>query len=257
VAATLLAALALLAAVRPDRAIAQAMGEYGRAGTHIDRSTPSPAPRVPKATPVPKAPSAGSTTTQAHLIRAKHTAETAREPRAEGPATWSEAWFANHALVRGQIEAMVQTITASMIGERYPLPRGGGFRCTQPSGAGAGDDPAWAMRCTGTEAGSQRENDFNVITPGTAPVLERVHWIVVAPQATHPEAWRSFYRDLTDSLTRVMGTPSWAADHMSARWNWNGTETTARIHEVSAHSESLEVTCLSDRLAEPRRSSAP
>jgi len=251
--AALAAAIALFAIAHPCVALAQAMGEYGRAGTQIHTSSKAPVPRVPKAAP------AGSPTTEgAHLIQAKHTGEPSRESHTQGPPIWSEAWFTNHALVRGQVVAMVQAITASMIGESYPLPRGGGFRCTQPSGAGGqGDGPAWAMRCTGSDVGGQRENDFNVITPGTAPVLERVRWIVVAPASSHTEAWRGFYKELTDSLTRALGPASWSADHMSARWDSNVAETTARLHGVPTHPESLEVTCLSDRLAEPRRSAAP
>jgi len=251
--ATLAAGFALLAIAHPRASLAQAMGEYGRAGTQVHTSSRSPVPRVPKAAP------AGSSTTEgAHLIRAKHAAESGHGSHPQGPPLWTETWFSNRALVRGQIQAMVEAITASMIGERYPLPRGGGFRCTQPGGRGDPDAPPWAMRCVGTDVGSQRENDFSVVAPGTAPVLERVRWIVVAPAPTHSEAWRPFCAELTDSITRVMGSPSWtASDHSGARWNWNGAETTLRFHGVAAHSESLEVTCLSDRLAEPRRSAAP
>lgn len=243
----------------PRAAQAQAMGEYGRAGTHIDKSSPAPAPHVPKATAVPKAAPAGVKTTEgAHLIQAKHTGESEHDSHAQGPPLWSEAWFSNRGLVREQVRSMVGAITASMVGESYPLSRGGGFRCTQPSGAGAGGASSWAMRCTGLEIGGQRENDFNVITPGAAPVLERVRWLVVAPASSRGEQWHNFYSELTDSLTRAMGQPSWtAADHSSVRWSWNGAETTALIHGGTAHVESLEITCLSNRLAETRRSAAP
>ena len=249
---TLLAVLSLGEAAHPRTARAQAMGEYGRAGTQVHTSSRSPVPRVPKAA------AAGSSSTQgAHLIRAQHTAA-ASESHAQGPPIWSEAWFSNRALVRGQIQEMVQSITASMIGERYPLPRGGGYRCTQPTGGAEtnGDGRSWAMRCVGSEVGGQRENDFSVLAPGTAPVLERVRWLVVA--SGRPEAWHGFYQELTDSLTRAIGPPSWAAaDHAGVRWNGNGSEITARLHGTSAYAESLEVTCVSDRLAETRRSAAP
>jgi len=241
----------------PRTVQAQAMGEYGRAGTHIEKSSPAPAPHVPKAAAVPKAAPAGVKTTDgAHLIQAKHAGE--HDSHAQGPPLWSEAWFSNRGLVREQVRAMVGAITESMVGESYPLSRGGGFRCTQPNAAADGGAPSWAMRCTGSEIGGQRENDFNVITPGTAPVLERVRWLVVAPASARGEQWRSFYTELTDSLTRAMGQPSWtAADHSSVRWSWNGSETTTHFHGGTSHAESLEVTCLSNRLAETRRSAAP
>ena len=225
--------LASAAAARPS------IFEYWKAGTHTNKSSGSRTPR--------KSPSAES---GPRTVRAAEAASVARPSR---PSAWTAAWFSDRDLVRRQLVAMEEAISVPMIGERYPLPRGGGFRCTQ-----AQSDPSqisgaatWVLRCQGPDIGGERENDFYMPAPGIAPVLERVRWVIRPPARTPLASWRVFYRELADSLSRTMGPPTWSGpDSVAARWVWNHCQTTIRLHFHAAGVESLEVACASDRLRE-------
>ncbi len=213
-------------------ALAQGVFEYWKAGAHTKRSSRSPLPRTTPPSTVKHAP-AGS--------------PGAARPAAE-PA-WTEAWFADRGAVRRQIGALRDAIAVPMIGERYPLPRGGGFRCSDLDAAPrAADDPEpWAMRCSGTDAGLTRENFFVLPGPNTAPVLVQVCWAARASSST--AAWRSYYRELADTLSRAMGQPVWVApDSMGMRWERSDHAITLRLHVSPAHAESLEVIARSSLL---------
>jgi hypothetical protein len=213
-------------------AAAQGVFEYWKAGAHTKRSSRSPLPSATPRSTVKQAP-AGS--------------QGAARPAAE-PA-WTEAWFADRGAVRRQIGALREAIAVPMIGERYPLPRGGGFRCSDLDAAPrAADDPEpWAMRCSGTDAGLTRENFFVMPGPGTAPVLLQVTWATRASSST--AAWRSYYRELADTLSRAIGQPVWVApDSMAMRWERSDHAITLRLHVSPAHAESLEVTARSSLL---------
>jgi hypothetical protein len=177
-----------------------------------------------------------------------------RATRVQHPPTWSLAWFSDRSLVRAQVVAVAEAISHSMIGERYPLPRGGGFRCTGTQSAGRAPGDEWVLRCAGPELGGTRENDFYQAAPNASPILERVHWVFRSPSKER-RPWLSFHRELTDSLLRVMGRPAWVSpDSMASRWSWSNMSTTVRFDSGPAEFGSLEVTCLSDRLAGEERS---
>ena len=213
-------------------ALAQGVFEYWKAGAHTKRSSRSPLPSATPRSTVKQAP-AGS----------PGAARPAAEP------TWTEAWFADRGAVRRQIGALRDAIAVPMIGERYPLPRGGGFRCSDlDAEPRAAEDPEpWAMRCSGTDAGCTRENFFVLPGPGTAPVLLRVRW--AARSSSSPAAWRSYYRELADTLARAIGQPAWVSpDSMATRWERSDHAITLRLHLSPAHTESLEVVARSSLL---------
>ena len=224
-------------------ALAQGVFEYWKAGAHTKRSSRSP---LPSATP-----------------RSSGQQTAARSPGARPAAepAWTAAWFADRDAVRRQIGALREAIAVPMIGERYPLPRGGGFRCSELDAGPRGiDDPEpWAMRCSGTDAGCARENFFVMPGPDAAPVLLQVTWAARASSAT--AAWRSYCRELADTLTRAIGPPVWVApDSMAARWERSDHAVTLRLYGGPAHAESLEVVARSSLLpaaGDARASSHP
>jgi hypothetical protein len=223
----------------PSEAIARpGIFEYWKAGTHAKKSSGSSLPRT----------SHGSETGP----RTTHAAESARTARDQQPPAWTDAWFSNRDLVRKQLATMREAIAIPMIGERFPLPRGGGFRCTQAAAdtSHAVDASHWTLRCVGPDIGGERVNEFYVPAPGTAPVLERVRWVVRAPATARQASWGKFYRELADSLSRIMGPPAWSGhDSTTARWSCDHHETTIQLHSNSARVDSMAILCLSDRLA--------
>ena len=222
-------------------AAGQGIFEYWKAGAHTKRGK-SPLPSTPPSSPstVQHAPGSGV---------AVHAPA--------GPAAWSRAWFADHAAVRRQIASLRDAVAVSMIGERYPLPRGGGFRCTPFDAAPhAPDDPEpWAMRCTGPDASFARENFFACPAPGAAPVLVQVRWTVRVPAGASAAEWSSYYRALADTLTQALGSAV-TADSTVLQWDRSDHAVTAQLHGSPAHPDSIEILARSTALPAQRTESA-
>ena len=231
--------LIALMLILASTATAQGIFEYWKAGAHTKRGK-SPLP---------------STSPSSTVQQASGSAVRARAPA--GPAAWTHAWFADRAAVSRQIAALRDAVAAPMIGERYPLPRGGGFRCTPFDAAPHAPDDAepWAMRCAGSDAACTRENFFACPAPGSAPALVQVRWTARIPDAAAAAEWRSYYRALADTLTRALGPPA-SADSTMLRWDRSDHAITARIHGSSAHPDSIEVVARANTLPAPRTESA-
>jgi hypothetical protein len=231
--------LIALMLVLASTAAAQGIFEYWKAGAHTKRGK-SPLPSTSPSPTVQHGPGGGV---------AVHAPA--------GPAAWTHAWFADRAAVRRQIGAFKETVGSPMIGERYPLPRGGGFRCTPFDAAPhAPDDPEpWAMRCTGPDASFARENFFACLTPGASPVLVQVRWTARAPAGASAGEWRSYYRALADTLTQALGSPV-VAESTMLRWDRSDHGVTARLHGGSARPDSIEILARSSTLPTQRTESA-
>jgi hypothetical protein len=220
-------------------AAAQGIFEYWKAGAHTKRGK-SPLPSTAPPSTVQHAP--------ASAVRAHAPA---------GPAAWTHAWFADRAAVSRQIAALRDAVAAPMIGERYPLPRGGGYRCTPFDAAPHAPDDAepWAMRCAGPDASCARENFFACPVPGAAPTLVQVRWTARVPAGAATAEWRSYYQALADTLTRALGPPV-SADSTMLRWDRSDHAITARIRGSVAHPDSIEILARSHALPAPRTESA-
>ena len=232
------ALIALLLALASSAA-AQGIFEYWKAGARTKHTTSTPLPG-PQPRTVSGTPSSGSS-------------------RPAGPSAWTQAWFADRGSVAKQIAALRGAIAEPMIGERYPLPRGGGFRCTDfdASPHAPGDPEPWAMRCAGPDASCARENFFTCPAPGAAPTLAQVRWTARARDAATATSWRPYCRALADTLTRAWGSPAWiAADSTAVRWSREGFAVTLRLHGAAARPDSLEILARSSDLPADTRSSA-
>ncbi|HET9951130.1 MAG TPA: hypothetical protein VFS09_04975 [Candidatus Eisenbacteria bacterium] len=165
---------------------------------------------------------------------------------------WTPAWFSDSTLVRRRIGEMTEAMTVPMIGQTFPLPRGGGFVCTRREG---GEPPAESgltcvIECAGPELGGRRHNWFYAGGASGTPTLDRVRWLILAPPSSAGAPWRAFVRAVADSLSREMGPPAWAGpDSTVATWRGLDYRTTVRLHGDSARVDSLEVECVSERLA--------
>jgi hypothetical protein len=211
----------------------QGIFEYGKAGARTRRS--------------------GSTTTRGQASP-RQTGPQTSAPSAAAPTTpsWTEAWFADATLVRKRLADIVQAVKVPMIGETYPLPKGGGFVCSriEGNGASAGGGLTCVLRCDGPELGGRRRNWFYVDRPDGAPVLDRVRWSMPAPRPTPSARWHEFFVALADSITSVMGPPAQgSADGAGVAWSGGGYRTSLRLHGGPAKVDSMEIECLSDRLA--------
>jgi hypothetical protein len=171
-------------------------------------------------------------------------------PSPQGPEPWTEPWFADPSLVREHVQKMSEAIRVPMIGERFPLPRGGGFSCESVDvGVASPSGTKRVLECVGPELGGSRWNEFYAPTADALPTLERVRWRILAPTPAHLGPWRAVVTALRDSLTGSFGEPAWASDDsLSLRWNQDGYRTTVRLHATTARAESLEITCVSDRV---------
>jgi len=220
-------------------AAAQGIFEYWKAGAHTKRGK-SPLP---------------STSPSSTAQQAPGSAVRARAPA--GPTAWTHAWFADRAAVGRQIAALRDAAAAPMIGERYPLPRGGGFRCTPFDAAphAPGDAEPWAMRCTGPDASCERENFFACSAPGAAPTLVQVRLTARVPAGATAAEWRQYYRALADTLTEALGPPV-SADSTMLRWDRSDHAVVARIHGGFAHPDSIEILARSNALPSARTESA-
>jgi hypothetical protein len=218
---------------------AQGIFEYWKAGAHTKRGK-APLPSTSPSSTVQHAPGSD-----------------ARAHPPAGPAPWTHAWFADRAAVSRQIAALRDAVAAPMIGERYPLPRGGGFRCTPFDAAPHAPDDAepWAMRCAGPDASCARENFFACQTPGAVPTLVQVRWTARVPAGAAAAEWRSHYQALADTLTRALGPPA-SADSTMFRWDRADHAITARIHGSFARPDSIEILARSSSLPAPRTESA-
>jgi hypothetical protein len=195
----------------------------------------------------------GSATTRGQA-NPRQTSPSAPAPSAATPATpsWTEAWFADSTRVHRRLAEMVQVLKAPMVGETYPLPKGGGFVCSRIEGEGVSGSAGLTcvLRCAGPELGGRRQNWFYADRSDGVPVLDRVRWSIAAPRPSPAAAWRDFLVALTDSITAVMGPPArGGADSTHVAWSWGGRRTTLRLHGGPAKVDSLEIECLSDRLA--------
>jgi hypothetical protein len=181
----------------------------------------------------------------------RQTSSAARSPSPPTVPSWTEAWFSDPNLVRRRIGEMSEAMANPMIGETYPLPRGGGFVCTQPEGSVTPSGGlVCVLQCTGPELGGRRYNWFYMAGSAGMPTLERVRWAIVPPRSTPRAPWRPFFFALTDSLSRVMGQPVWSGpDSMGATWNWKGRVTTMRLHAVPTRVDSVDMECVAERLA--------
>ena len=184
---------------------------------------------------------------------ARQTEPAAPSRSAPGIAPWSEAWFSDSTSVRRRIGEMTDALTVPMIGQTYPLPRGGGFVCSRMESEGASGEGVLAcvLHCSGPELGGRRQNWFYSSETSPSPTLDRVRWVMVAPTPALRASWWAFVRVVADSLSHVMGPAAWAApDSSEATWSWRGYTTSMRLHGGAARIDSLELECVSERLAE-------
>ena len=178
----------------------------------------------------------------------------AAAPSSHPPAVapWTETWFSDSTLVHRRVAETIEALSVPMIGQTFPLPRGGGFACTRlESGAAPAEgDLACVIECVGPELGGRRHNWFYEGGESNVPTLDRVRWLIVAPPASPRAPWRAFVRAVSDSLSRTMGPPS-RSDPDSLDVSWSGREyaTTLRLHASPACVDSLEIECVSQRLA--------
>ena len=106
------------------------------------------------------------------------------------------------------------------------------------------------LQCVGPEVGGRRYNSFYVSGSGAIPTLDRVRWVILAPRSTPRAPWRAFFLVLADSLSCAIGQAVWAGpDSMEAAWNCKGYTATMRLHEAPTRVDSLEMECVSERLA--------
>lgn len=231
--------LIVLTLALASTASAQGIFEYWKAGAHTKRGA-SPLPSTPPSSTVHHAPGATG---------AAHTPA--------GPSPWTHPWFSDRAAVGRQIATFREAVAVPMIGETYPLPRGGGFRCTPFDAAShAPDDPEpWAMRCAGPDASAARENFFACPSPGSAPVLVQVRWTVRVPAAAEAGEWRSYYQALADTLTHAFGLPD-TLNGAVLQWDRPDHRVTARLRGALAHPDSIEILARATTLPAPRTESA-
>lgn len=177
-------------------------------------------------------------------------------PVPKGPEPWTEAWFGDPKLVAEHVHEMAEAISLPLIGERFPLPRGGGVPCTplDPMSAPAVGDMRRVVECNGPSLGGERWNDFYAPGPDAAPTLENVRWRILAPAPAHVAAWRGVVTALRDSLSGSIGVPTWTSpDSLALRWDQAGYRTTMTLHVTAAQADSLVITCVSDRMAVPEK----
>ena len=146
---------------------------------------------------------------------------------------------------------MTEALTIPMIGQTYPLPRGGGFVCSRPDGGRPSEGGlSCVLECVGMELGARRRNWFYASASEPAPTLDRVRWVILAPRGTPRAPWRALFLVLSDSLSAAMGRPTWSgADSTDAMWTSEGFTTAMRLHGDPNGVDSLEMECVSERLA--------
>lgn len=174
-------------------------------------------------------------------------------PPASAPAVtpWTESWFANPVLVRARIAEMRAAITVPMIGQSFPLPRGGGFVCTRLEGSGAptAGGLVRVIECAGSELGGRRQNQFYSGGANDPPTLDRVRWVILAPPSSPRERWRAFLHEAADSLSIPLGPATRSGvDSTDATWTSREFTTTMRLYGDPARVDSLEFECHSERL---------
>ena len=170
----------------------------------------------------------------------------------KGPEPWTEAWFADPKLVAEHIREMAEAVGVPLIGERFPLPRGGGVPCTpvDPMSAPTVGDMRRVVECNGPSLGGEQWNEFYAPGPDAAPTLEHVRWRIQAHAPAHVAAWRGVVTALRDSLSGSIGVPTWTSpDSLALRWDQAGYRTTITLHVTAARADSLEITCVSDRMS--------
>jgi hypothetical protein len=174
-------------------------------------------------------------------------------------APWTEAWFADSSLVRRRVAETAEALAVPMIGQAFPLPRGGGFVCTRVDGGGeaASGDLSCVIECAGPALGGRRRNWFFASDADPTPTLDRVRWVITAPAPGGREPWRAFVLEVADSVSRVLGPPDWSdSEHTAATWTAAGRTTLLRLYGDPTHVDSLEMECVSDRLTK-RADAAP
>lgn len=177
---------------------------------------------------------------------------TSSAPTPKGPVPWTGAWFSDPKLVAEHVHEMSEAIRVPLIGERFPLPRGGGVPCTpvDPMSSPAVGDMRRVVECSGPDLGGERWNEFYAPSPEAAPTLEHVRWRIQANAPAHVAPWRQVFTALRDSLSGSIGAPTWTSpDSLALRWDQDGHHTTIRLHVTAARADSLEITCVSDRIS--------
>ena len=172
----------------------------------------------------------------------------------KGPEPWTEAWFADRKLVGEHVHEMSEAIRVPMIGEGFPLPRGGGVPCTpvDPMASPSAGGMRRVIECTGPDLGGERWNEFYAPSPDERQTLERVRWRIPAHDPAHLAPWREVVSALRDSLSGSIGFPAWTSpDSLTLRWDQDGYRTTIRLYASTGRADSLEITCVSDRTRDP------
>ncbi|HET9252994.1 MAG TPA: hypothetical protein VFP58_12845 [Candidatus Eisenbacteria bacterium] len=216
-------ALASLADARPG------FYDYWKAGTKRKRS--------------------GSTLPQGRESTSNQRAAPRKTAPESGPEPWTSSWFSDPKLVEEHLAAMTQTIRKPLIGERFPLPRGGGFACSRRDGGPGAPGLLLSIECHGPDLGGERRNEFYAPSEEAPATLERVRWIIVARDTVASDRWRAVMLALGDSLSRAAGAPEAVhADSMGAACDLDGYTATMRLHASAARMDSFEIRCESDRL---------
>src|SRR5262249_4909752 len=153
--------------------------------------------------------------------------------------------FADSTFVKGTLTAMADTIASARLGAHYPQGRAGPS-CVEFHGQSYSINPEeyWVFRCDGPEFGGQREDLYYQVAADSAPSLERVRWVIVAPPNSAPRSWRDFRSGLATRLSRSWGPSSGANDESPLHGN-HGT-LTIRLNQTSTSVDSLEIELHSD-----------
>ena len=227
----LLAVVGLGLTLAPTAASSQGIYEYWKAGTKRGPSR--------------------SALAHGHA-RAGQTSAPAPSASASTVVPWTSGWFSDSMLVGRGVGEMVEALTVPMIGQSFPLPRGGGFVCTRldESSPPAAGGLTCVIECVGPELGGRRHNWFYAGGENGTPALDHVRWLILAPSASPRGSWRAFVHAVADSLAPAMGRPAWSVpDSLEVGWTCRDYATTMRLHATATRVDSLEIECVSNRLA--------
>jgi len=160
---------------------------------------------------------------------------------------WSASWFADSAFVKRTLTVMADSIAADRLGARYPQ-GSSGASCEEFHGQSYSIDPEgyWLFRCEDLQFGGRREDLYYQVVADSAPSLEFVRWVIVAPPNSAPRSWRDFRSALATEISRSGGSFQGASDE--GPLHGNGGTLTIRLNQTAATVDSLEVELRTDRL---------
>jgi len=163
------------------------------------------------------------------------------------PAIWSTAWFEDSAAVKRTLTVMADSISTARLGAGYP---GGssGASCDEFHGQSYSTAPEdyWLFRCADPSFGGNREDLYYEVVPDSAPSMERVRWVIVAPPNSAPRSWRDFRSALATRLSRSWGSSGGGNDEGALHGSLGSL--TIRLNQTATSVGSLEIELRTDRL---------